>query len=109
MIVNGNANAKTGKKETQRCKGARTQGKPGSQNLKEHFHGAFLPASRVQSWVQSSANPLLIFFLAPLRLCAFAFFSWSSLRLCVSFFFLLAFLSDGHEKKSADSRLRRIG
>jgi hypothetical protein len=83
MIVNGNANAKTGKKKTQRCKGARTQGKKkagkketqrckgaraqgkkkagkketqsrkvaraqgkqGSQNLKEHFYGAFLPES----------------------------------------------------------------
>jgi len=56
MIVNGNANAKTGKKKTQRCKGARTQGKkkagkketqsrkvaraqgkPGSQNLEQLF------------------------------------------------------------------------
>ena len=57
MIVNGNANAKTGKKktqsrkgawtqgkkkaekkETQRCKGARSQGKPGSQNLEKLFY-----------------------------------------------------------------------
>jgi hypothetical protein len=57
MIVNGNANAKAGKKETQSrkgartqgkkkagkketqgCKGARTQGKPGSQNLETLFY-----------------------------------------------------------------------
>jgi hypothetical protein len=69
MIVNGNANAKTGKKETQRCKGARMQGKKKAEeegNAKVQrrkdakktgeskprtalFHPAFLPASYLQS------------------------------------------------------------
>ena len=120
MIVNGNANAKTGKKrrgrkkrkgakaqgrreektekkKTQRRKGARTQRrkdgeeknakaqrrkdakKTGEPKPKKNiFTVPSYLQSRVQSWVQSSAIPFLIFFLAPLRLCAFAFFSWSS-------------------------------
>jgi hypothetical protein len=57
--------------------------------------------------MQSSAIPLLIFFLAPLRLCAFAFSSLSSLRPCafaslrfllLFFAFAFAFTSAGHEK-----------
>jgi hypothetical protein len=98
MIVNGNANAKTGKKrrgrkkrkgakaqgrreektgkkKTQRRKGARTQRKPGSQNLKEHFQGAFLPA--IQSAILRAILCYPPSYFLP---CAFA-----SLRLCVFF------------------------
>jgi hypothetical protein len=105
MIVNGNANAKTGKKETQRCKGARTQGKkktgkketqrckgaraqgkPGSQNLKEHFHGAFLPAilCHPPSYLLPCAFASLRFLLC--LPCVLA-----PLHLCVSFFSSLRF------------------
>jgi hypothetical protein len=107
MIVNGNANAKTGKKETQSRKGARTQRKPGSQNLEKLF--ITLPF-----YLHPDCNldcnlchplspiPLLLFFFASLRLCTFAFPS-SSLLVCV------CVQVGWTRKKSADSLLRRIG
>jgi hypothetical protein len=104
MIVHGNANAKTGKKRRGRKKrkGARTQRKPGSQNLKEHFHRAFLPA--IQSAILGA---ILCYPPSYFLLCAFA-----SLRLCVFFlvfpaalrFLLLSVFVRWTRKKNQPSR-----
>jgi hypothetical protein len=91
--------------KAQRRKDAKKTGEP--KPKKNIFTVPSYLQSRVQSWVQSSAIPFLIFFLAPLRLCAFAFFSWSSLRPCVfapSRFLLLSIFIRWTRKKNQPSR-----
>jgi hypothetical protein len=75
MIVNGNANAKTGKKETQSRKGARTQRKPGSQNLEKLFITLpfyLHPDCNLDCNLCQSPSPFLFFHFSSLRPCAFA-------------------------------------
>jgi len=106
MIVNGNANANANAKRERKKrkgakaqgrkgrkrrgrrkrKGAKAQGKPGSQNLKEHFHGAFLPAilCHPPSYLLPCAFASLRFLLC--LPCVLA-----PLHLCVSFFSSLRF------------------
>jgi Flp pilus assembly protein TadB len=107
MIVNGNANAKTGKKKTQRCKGARTQGKKkagkketqrrkdaraqgkqGSQNLEQLFSTlpSYLhPTCILPAILTAILTAILIAILShpptSFLLCVLA-----PLHLCVSFF-----------------------
>jgi hypothetical protein len=101
---------KTGEEKNAKAQRRKDAKKTGESKSKRTFSRCLCTC--IQSAILGAILCQSPFLFSSLRLCAFAFFSWSSLRLCVSFFFFfffLAFLSDGHEKKSAESRHGRVG